>query len=201
MSYKLEKLNYNYNSLEPFFDEETMIIHHTKHHQNYINNTNNIIKETDEKLFKIPTKILINKLNFFPKEKRKKLKNNLGGHINHKIWWKGLKKNTNINIDFKKIIEKEFFSVENFKNLFTQEAINKFGSGWIWLIKNKKNKLKITSTSNQDTPLTQDEYPIIGLDIWEHAYYLKFRNDKINYIKNFWNVINWEEAFNKFIKK
>ncbi len=212
MTYLINKLNFNLEDFEPYMDKETILIHYNKHHKNYLNNTNLIINEINPNIFNIPPEQLFIKLNNI-KEKKEliiKLKNNLGGHINHEIFWKGLKINSYIDKNFKKIIEKEFFSLENFKYLFEKECLNKFGSCWVWLIKTKNNKLKITSTSNQDNPTLKKKYsdnpnyingyPLMGLDLWEHAYYLKYKNEKIKFIKSYWNLINWEEIIKRYEK-
>ncbi|CAL4320453.1 Fe-Mn family superoxide dismutase [Buchnera aphidicola] len=203
MSYFLPSLPYSYSSLEPFFDEHTMRIHHTKHHQNYINNTNIILENTTfsslsiEELISIFSEIVLDKKDI--------LKNHAGGHINHILFWKGLKKNTQLTSDLKKEIEKQFISIEKFKEKFEEVALNHFGSGWVWLV-NQNDHLSIVSTNNQDNPLMGLEIsgtygtPIICLDLWEHAYYLKYQNRRLDYIKAFWNVVDWEEASNRLQK-
>ncbi|CEN31998.1 Superoxide dismutase [Mn] [Candidatus Westeberhardia cardiocondylae] len=203
MDFKLPVLPYDYDDLEPFLDKETMKIHHTKHHQTYINNTNSA-KKNFPLLNKLNIENLVKKLNIIPEKNEKIfLQNNAGGHLNHSLFWKFLKKNTPINVTLKFEIEKNFDSINNFKNIFEKTAMNHFGSGWVWIIK-KNNKLKIISTINQNNPLMGKEisghsgYPILGLDLWEHAYYLKYQNRKIEYIKAFWNIINWEEVEKQF---
>lgn len=201
MNYVLPSLPYKYNSLEPYFDEKTMEIHHTKHHQSYITKTNMV--ELDSHLSDLPAEELITKLIQIPLNKRTFLQNNLGGHVNHSLFWKSLKINTQLNGKLKDAIINNFSNILNFQKDFEKIAMDHFGSGWIWLIKND-NKLSIVSTQNQDSPLMGkhitgiDGYPIFGLDVWEHAYYLKYQNDRLSYIKAFWNVINWEEASHRF---
>ncbi|QCI24281.1 superoxide dismutase [Mn] [Buchnera aphidicola (Muscaphis stroyani)] len=200
MSYVLPNLPYEYNALEPFFDKETMKIHHTKHHQNYVNNTNSILKKTVFSSLSIEE--LMSIFNEIELENKTALQNNAGGHINHSFFWKSLKIGTFLPEILKIEIEKKFGSIDVFKEKFERIAINHFGSGWIWLV-NQNGVLSIVSTSNQDSPLMGVKisktygYPIIGLDVWEHAYYLKYQNRRIDYVKSFWNVINWEEACNR----
>lgn len=206
MTYLLKDLDYKYSDLEPFFDKKTMEIHHTKHHQTYINNINIVIKNTQ--FDNLSTNDLINKLDKIPKDKKIFLKNNLGGHINHSIFWEILKLNTTPNGLLKTEIEKKFNSISNFKKEFEKVAMQHFGSGWVWLVI-KNNNLSIIATNNQDNPIMNisdklSGFPILGLDLWEHAYYLKHQNNKINYIKDFWSVLNWDQVlirFNTFIQK
>lgn len=203
MAYLLPSLNYNYDDLEPFFDTKTMEIHHTKHHQAYINNANLALQNTDFDNLHIEE--IIKKINDLPENKKNILKNNLGGHLNHSIFWKLLKIGTLPSKELKTAIEKNFGSVNQFKLDFEKVAMSHFGSGWTWLIKNN-NKLSIISTFNQDNPLMGASiagvfgFPILGIDLWEHAYYLKYQNNKINYIKSFWSVLNWNEALSRFLK-
>ncbi|AAO26910.1 superoxide dismutase [Buchnera aphidicola str. Bp (Baizongia pistaciae)] len=202
MTYVLPSLPYSYNSLEPFFDEKTMIIHHTRHHQAYINNTNSILNGTHYENLLIEE--LISKLNILSIENKLALQNNAGGHINHSLFWKWLKLNTILKDDFKIILEKNFKSVDFFKKQFEKIALSHFGSGWIWLIKKYDNTLRIVTTVNQNTPLMGKEIsgisgiPILGLDLWEHAYYLKYKNNRSDYVNAFWNVVNWDEVSYRF---
>ncbi|WP_295164653.1 Fe-Mn family superoxide dismutase [uncultured Buchnera sp.] len=203
MSYSLPNLSYAYNALEPFFDEETMKIHHTKHHQNYINNTNSILEKTHFSSLSIEE--LMSIFNEISLENKTALRNNAGGHINHSLFWKGLKIGTVLQGDLKSEIEKQFGSIECFKSKFEDTALKHFGSGWAWLV-NQNGVLSIVSTTNQDNPLMgklisgTSGYPIIGLDLWEHAYYLKYQNRRLDYIKSFWNIVNWDEASNRLLK-
>ncbi|QCI23743.1 superoxide dismutase [Mn] [Buchnera aphidicola (Macrosiphoniella sanborni)] len=197
MSYILPALPYSYDALEPFFDEQTMKIHHTKHHQNYINNTNTILENTTFSSLSIEE--LISILNEIILDNKNVLRNNAGGHINHSFFWKGLKIGSVLTHDFKREIEKQFGDFESFKEQFESVALNHFGSGWVWLV-NQNGILSIVSTINQDSPLMGKIIsktfgsPIIGLDLWEHAYYLKYQNRRLDYIKSFWNIVNWERA-------
>ncbi|WP_236393561.1 Fe-Mn family superoxide dismutase [Pantoea sp. Mhis] len=201
MSYSLPPLPYSYDALEPYFDKQTMELHYTKHHQAYINNANIILKNTE--FVDLPVEVLITKLFSLPEQKRNLLRNNAGGHFNHSLLWQGLKIGTILKGDLKVAIEENFGNLVNFQEEFEKIAMNRFGSGWAWLVK-KNNKLYIVSTANQDNPLMGDDitgvsgYPIFGLDIWEHAYYLKYHNRRLDYIKAFWKVLNWDEAATRF---
>ncbi|QJC33318.1 Fe-Mn family superoxide dismutase [Enterobacteriaceae endosymbiont of Donacia clavipes] len=205
MSYQLPKLLYKYSDLEPFFDTRTMKIHHTKHHQNYINNTNLILEKNNIKNIKINELLLKLDNLSIPIKQKELLRNNAGGHANHSFFWKILKKNTKPNNIILNILKDNFNNLENFKKKFEKKALNFFGSGWIWLIK-KNNLLKIITTKNQDNPIMNKinnkllDYPIIGLDLWEHAYYLKYQNQKSLYIKSFWHVLNWDRVLYLFLK-
>lgn len=186
----IESLPYEYNDLTSFIDSETMKTHYTKHYKGYVDKLNvelEKVKGKDIDLEEIITKI--SKFNT-------KVKNNGGGAFNHALFWKMLSpKKQTIKDPIKKEIEKNFGSFEKFKEKFEEESKNRFGSGWVWLILTDNNKLKIVSTSNQDNPLMNTEkergYPLLGLDVWEHAYYLKYKNKRDEYVKNFWKVVNW----------
>ena len=186
----IEKLSYDFNSLEDFIDSETMKTHYTKHYKGYVDKLNvelEKVKGKDIDLEEIITKI--SKFN-------NKVKNNGGGAFNHALFWKMLSpKKQTLDGPIKEKIKKTFGSYEKFKEKFEEEAKNRFGSGWVWLILTDQNKLKVVTTSNQDNPLMNTEkergYPLLGLDVWEHAYYLKYKNKRDEYIKNFWKVINW----------
>ncbi len=198
MSYVLPALPYAYDALEPHFDKMTMEIHHTKHHQTYVNNTNTALEAFPE-MANLDIDDLIAQLDKFPADKRTFIRNNAGGHSNHSMFWKGLKTGTTLQGDLKAAIERDFGSVEAFLAEFEKAAATRFGSGWAWLVL-KDGKLAVVSTANQDSPLMGEAisgtsgYPIIGLDVWEHAYYLKFQNRRPDYIKAFWSVVNWDEA-------
>ncbi|WJV62736.1 superoxide dismutase [Mn] [Pectobacteriaceae bacterium C52] len=203
MSYSCPPLPYAYDALEPHFDKQTMEIHHTKHHQAYVNNTNAALESCPE-FASLSVEELITKLDQVPSETKTALRNNAGGHANHCLFWKGLKLGTTLTGDLKAAIERDFGSVDAFKEKFEQAAATRFGSGWAWLILKADGKLTIASTANQDSPLMGEAisgtsgYPILALDVWEHAYYLKFQNRRPDYIKSFWNVVNWDEAAKRF---
>jgi len=198
MSYSLPSLPYAYDALEPHFDKETMEIHHTKHHQAYVNNANAALESLPE-LAKLSVEELIANLDKVPADKKVALRNNAGGHANHSLFWKGLKIGTTLQGDLKAAIERDFGSVDAFKETFEKAATTRFGSGWAWLVL-KDGKLAVVSTANQDSPLMGEAvsgvsgYPLLGLDVWEHAYYLKYQNKRPDYIKAFWAVVNWDEA-------
>jgi len=205
MSYSLPSLPYAYDALEPHFDKQTMEIHHTKHHQTYVNNANTVLEAYPE-LAKYSVEELIQDLDKVPADKRTFMRNNAGGHANHSFFWKNLKTGTPLGGDLKAAIERDFGSVEKFQEEFEKAAATRFGSGWAWLVL-KDGKLAVVSTANQDSPLMGEAvagasgFPIIGLDVWEHAYYLKYQNKRPDYIKAFWNVVNWDEAAARFAAK
>lgn len=205
MSYSLPSLPYAYDALEPHFDKQTMEIHHTKHHQTYVNNANTVLEAYPE-LAKYSVEELIQDLDKVPADKRTFMRNNAGGHANHSFFWKSLKTGTTLGGDLKAAIERDFGSVEKFQEEFEKAAATRFGSGWAWLVL-KDGKLAVVSTANQDSPLMGEAvagasgFPIIGLDVWEHAYYLKYQNKRPDYIKAFWNVVNWDEAAARFAAK
>ena len=205
MSYSLPSLPYAYDALEPHFDKQTMEIHHTKHHQTYVNNANTVLEAYPE-LAKYSVEELIQDLDKVPADKRTFMRNNAGGHANHSFFWKNLKTGTTLGGELKAAIERDFGSVEKFQEEFEKAAATRFGSGWAWLVL-KDGKLAVVSTANQDSPLMGEAaagasgFPIIGLDVWEHAYYLKYQNKRPDYIKAFWNVVNWDEAAARFAAK
>lgn len=205
MAYTLPELGYAYDALEPHFDAQTMEIHHSKHHQTYVNNANAALETLPEFTDLCPGQ-LITKLVEVPADKRTAIRNNVGGHVNHSLFWKGLKTGTTLQGPLKDAIERDFGSVESFQAEFEKVAATRFGSGWAWLVLNQ-GKLEVVSTANQDSPLMGKEiagcegFPILVLDVWEHAYYLKFQNRRPDYIKAFWNVVNWDAAAERFEKK
>lgn len=204
MTFVLPSLPYPYSDLEPFIDEKTMRIHHTKHHQTYIDNSNSALVDLPE-FNSLPMMNLIRQLDSLPESKKNVLRNNLGGHVNHSFFWKMLKCGTVLQGLLKNAIENSFYSVYDFKKEFEKVAMSRFGSGWVWLVK-QNDALKIVSTANQDNPLMgisisgTNGYPILGLDVWEHAYYLKYQNRRLDYIQAFWNVVNWDEVSSCFIQ-
>ena len=202
MAYQLPALPYAYDALEPHFDAQTMEIHHSKHHQAYVNNANAVLANLPE-WEKLSAEELIARLAELPENVRTPLRNNAGGHANHSLFWQILKTGTTLQGKLKAAIERDFGSVEAFQTEFEKAAATRFGSGWAWLVY-EDGKLKVVSTANQDSPLMGQAvsgasgYPIIGLDVWEHAYYLKFQNRRPDYIKAFWQVVNWDEAARRF---
>ncbi|MEI7255421.1 superoxide dismutase [Mn] [Dickeya dadantii] len=203
MSYSLPSLPYAYDALEPHFDKQTMEIHHSKHHQAYVNNANAALESLPE-FAGLSAEELITKLDQLPADKKGPLRNNAGGHANHSLFWKGLKLGTTLTGELKAAIERDFGSVDAFKEKFEQAAATRFGSGWAWLVLKDDGKLAVVSTANQDSPLMGEAisgasgYPIVALDVWEHAYYLKYQNRRPDYIKAFWSVVNWDEAAKRF---
>ena len=200
MKHLLPKLNYSYNALEPFIDELTMTIHHTKHHQAYVDNLNAALDKHPE-LYELSLEELLQKLDTLPSDIQTAVKNNGGGHYNHSLFWSLLKVNNGEKPQGELLdeIEKAFGSFENFKDLFSNAAKTRFGSGWAWLVVNKNGRLEVVSTPNQDPVLSMGR-PILGLDVWEHAYYLKYQNRRPDYINAFFNVINWKVVENLFKK-
>lgn len=199
MAYSLPALAYSYNALEPHIDARTMEIHHTKHHQAYINNVNTAIAGTD--LEKKSVEDLISNLSAVPDDKRGAVRNNGGGHANHTLFWSVMAPNaggTPIG-DLGAAINGVWGSFDKFKEEFAKAATTRFGSGWAWLVV-KQGKLVIGSTANQDSPIMGDAIagisgtPILGLDVWEHAYYLNYQNRRPDYVTAFWNVVNWNEV-------
>ena len=192
MKYTLPKLGYAYDALEPAIDARTMEIHHTKHHNGYVNNLNAALEKHPE--FNLPLNEMLLDLNKVPEDIRTAVRNNGGGHYNHTLFWEILTPG-GANKPSGKLLEainKAFGSYENFKKLFASAAATRFGSGWAWLLKTDKG-LVITSTPNQDTPLSEGK-PILALDVWEHAYYLKYQNRRPEYIDAFFSVINWDKV-------
>jgi len=197
-NFELPKLGYDYNALEPYIDSLTMEIHHSKHHAAYVNNLNKAVEGTE--LAKLSLNELLTNASKHPVAVR----NNGGGHYNHTMFWEILKVNNNGKPSGKlaSAIDSEFGSFDEFKKKFSDAATGRFGSGWAWLVKKPDGKLAVTSTPNQDNPLMDvadvKGFPVLGLDVWEHAYYLKYQNKRPDYIANFWNVINWDEVNKRF---
>ena len=188
---ELPKLGYEYNALEPHIDEQTMITHHSKHHQAYTDNLNKTIENTDLKN-KEPEEIIRN-LKEIPENIRNAVRNNGGGYINHKLFWRILKKDVEFKGEIAEAIKTKFGSYEKFKEEFSNAALTQFGSGWAWLVVNN-GELEIVKTSNQDSPITDGKTPILCMDVWEHAYYLKYQNKRPEYTENFFKVINWAKV-------
>ena len=199
MAYTLPPLGYPYNALEPHIDARTMEIHHTKHHQAYINNVNNAIKGKAD-LESKPVEALIANINALPEDIRNVVRNNGGGHANHTFFWTiiGPKAGGQPQGKVAAAIDQAFGSFDAFKEKFAQAATTRFGSGWAWLSIAKDGKLEISSTPNQDSPLMEGKTPILGIDVWEHAYYLHYQNRRPDYIAAFWNVVNWQEVEKRF---
>jgi superoxide dismutase, Fe-Mn family len=202
MTHELPGLPFSFHELEPYIDKETMQIHHDKHHQGYVDKLNNALEKNKE-LKEKTAEELISNLNEIPEEIRTPVRNNGGGHVNHSFFWKILrvgKEDNAPNPESKiaKAITESFGSLEDFKTKFSEVAATRFGSGWAWLVQNADGKLEVTSTPNQDSPLSEGKKPIIGLDVWEHAYYLKYQNKRPDYIEAFWSILNWEQVEKNF---
>lgn len=198
MKHALPALPYAYNALEPFFDEQTMKIHHTKHHQTYVDKLNSAL-EGYENLQKLGAEELLKDLNAIPENIRTAVENHGGGHANHSFFWPLLRKEVDFGGEIADAIKAKFGDYDDFKEKFSSAAALLFGSGWTWLVLNG-GELEIMTTPNQDSPLSQGRIPILGLDVWEHAYYLKYQNRRPDYINAFFNIINWEQV-NEHFKK
>ena len=196
MKHELPKLPYAYNALEPYMDELTVKIHHDKHHQTYVDKLNAAL-EPFAGLQKLSVEELLKDLNKIPEAGRTAIKNHGGGVLNHTQFWEILKKDVPITKTMNDAIIKSFGSFDNFKKQFTDSAVGRFGSGWAWLVVNN-GKLEIVSTANQDTPLSEGKTPILMIDVWEHAYYLKYQNRRAEFVENFFNIINWNEVEKKY---
>jgi superoxide dismutase, Fe-Mn family len=198
MAFELPQLPYAYDALEPHIDKETMNIHHTKHHNGYVTNLNNALQGMDALLSKSVEEVISN-LDAVPESVRTAVRNNGGGHANHSLFWKVLSPNGGglPTGELADAITKKFGSFESFKEEFAKAAATRFGSGWAWLAVNN-GELEVTSTANQDSPLMEGKTPILGLDVWEHAYYLKYQNRRPEYVTSFWNVVNWDEVSKRF---
>lgn len=191
--FKLPPLRFEYDALEPHIDAQTMEIHHTKHHQGYINKLNAAIENYPE-IQSMGIIELLQNWASLPDEIKEAVRNNGGGHHNHSLFWSILTPNpTDIPESLLQNINNSFGSLEKMKELFTQAAASRFGSGWAWLVVEDES-LKIISTPNQDSPLMDNLHPILGLDVWEHAYYLNYQNKRADYIDHFWNIVDWEQV-------
>ncbi|AQL52553.1 superoxide dismutase [Enterococcus faecalis] len=194
MTYTLPELPYAYDALEPYIDVETMHLHHDKHHNTYVTNLNAAIEKHPE-LGEKSVEDLISDMNAIPEDIRTAVRNNGGGHANHTFFWEIMAPNAGgqPNGAIKEAIDETFGSFDEMKAAFKTAATGRFGSGWAWLVVNN-GKLEITSTPNQDSPLMDGQTPVLGLDVWEHAYYLKYKNVRPDYIEAFWNVVNWDKV-------
>jgi superoxide dismutase, Fe-Mn family len=196
MEHTLPELGYSYDALEPYIDARTMEIHYTKHHQTYIDKLNAALKDHAQ-FNDFSVEQLLQKLNEVPENIRTAVRNHGGGHANHSFFWPTLKKEVSVEGPVVDAIKKQFGSFDQFKEDFSNAAALLFGSGWAWLVVNEGN-LEITATPNQDNPLSQGKRPVLGLDVWEHAYYLKYQNRRPEYIAAFFNVINWNKINEHF---
>jgi Fe-Mn family superoxide dismutase len=192
MNHKLPKMPYAYDALEPFFDAKTMEIHHTRHHQTYVDKLNAALEEHDTLQGKSPQELLAN-LETVPDSIRTAVRNHGGGHVNHSFWWPMLKKDVAFSGPAADAITAAYGGYEPFKKAFSNAAALLFGSGWTWVVLDR-GKLDIVATANQDSPISQGKLPLLGIDVWEHAYYLKYQNRRPDYIEAFFNLINWERV-------
>jgi len=202
----LPQLPYAYDALEPYISKEIMELHHDKHHAGYVKNLNEALEKFSELFGKSAEELLMN-LNTVPEAIRMAVRNNAGGHVNHSMFWEIMKPGgggepTGALLEE---IKKTFGSFEEFQNTFNEAGAKRFGSGWVWLVRTHSTgsgqaKLEILSTANQDNPMSDGHYPIMGNDVWEHAYYLQYKNVRPDYLKAWWNVVNWQEVEKRFNK-
>lgn len=193
MVYQLPELPYSYGDLDPLIDEQTMHLHHDKHHATYISNLNAALAKSPETADR-PLFDLMRDLESVPEEIRTAVRNNGGGHLNHTLYWQWLSPDQDQEIpsELAKEISQTFDSVDHFKKEFINAGLTRFGSGWAWLVLNEQHQLQVVSTANQDNPLSEGLMPILGVDVWEHAYYLNYQNRRPDYLGAFWHLINWE---------
>ena len=200
MTFELPTLPYSYNALEPYIDTETMHLHHDKHHATYVNNLNAALQS--HPFVNLPVEEVVRRINEVPENVRTAVRNNGGGHVNHTMFWEimipgGSKTPAG---ELATAINAKFGSLEAFKTTFNDAGVKRFGSGWAWLILNKNGELEVTSTANQDSPFMEGTFPVLGNDVWEHAYYLKYQNRRPDYLNAWWNVVNWDEVAKRYIR-
>ncbi len=195
MAYEVPPLPYAYNALEPYIDDATMHLHHDKHHAAYVTNLNAAVAKHPG-LEKKTAEELIRNLSAVPEDIRTAVRNNGGGHVNHAMFWQimGPSKGGKPSGAIGDAINKTFAGFDKFQEAFEKAGLGQFGSGWAWLVRTKSGEFKVTSTPNQDNPMSAGDFPILGNDVWEHAYYLKYQNRRGDYLKAWWNVINWDEV-------
>lgn len=197
VNFKLPELPYSYDALEPFIDKQTMEIHHTKHHATYVEKLNDALEKHPE-IAEKPLEDLLKNLNDVPDDIRGAVRNHGGGHFNHSVFWKWMtpppvsRSNSGPTGKLVTQITESFGDFFKFKEQFTSAAVTLFGSGWAWLVRDGVGKLFVMTTQNQDNPISKGFIPLLGLDVWEHAYYLKYQNKRVDYINAWWNVVNWE---------
>ena len=194
MAFELSPLPYNYDALEPYIDTQTMQLHHDMHHQAYVNNLNTAVGKHTE-LESKSLEDLVREINSIPEDVRTAVRNNGGGHVNHTMFWQIMGPNAGGEPSgaIAQVISDNFGDFESFKQQFNDAGTKQFGSGWVWLVRTSGGKYEITSTPNQDSPMTGGDFPIMGNDVWEHAYYLKYQNKRAEYLKQWWNVVKWDE--------
>jgi Fe-Mn family superoxide dismutase len=199
MAFEVPPLPYEYTALEPYIDEQTMHLHHDKHHQAYVTNLNAAIEKHPELASKTVEELVKN-INSIPEDIRTAVRNNGGGHVNHTMFWEimkpgGAKEPTGA---LATAINDTFGSLDALKAAINDAGLKRFGSGWTWLVKAADGKLQVISTANQDSPLMDGATPLLGNDVWEHAYYLKYQNRRADYLAAWWNVVNWDEVAKRF---
>ena len=199
MAYEVPQLPYDYSALEPYIDTQTMQLHHDKHHAAYVNNLNAALQNNSE-FASLPIDELVRRLNEVPENIRTAVRNNGGGHANHSMFWKIMTPNGGGEPtgELASAIQQAFGSFDAFKAAFNDAGAKRFGSGWAWLVLDRNGKLQVMSTANQDSPLTEGLYPVMGNDVWEHAYYLKYQNRRPEYLNAWWNVVNWNEIAGRY---
>ncbi|WP_139737652.1 superoxide dismutase [Aeromonas caviae] len=200
MSHTLPALPYAYDALEPHIDAKTMEIHHSRHHQTYVTNLNAALAGLPE-LAALPLEALLARLDSLPAQVQGAVRNHGGGHANHSLFWQVMSPQGGGEPDgeLAAAMERDLGGLEAFKQAFTQAALSRFGSGWAWLVVDGRGKLQVVSSANQDSPLMEGLTPILGLDVWEHAYYLKYQNKRPDYIAAFYNVIDWDEVARRYV--
>lgn len=198
MAFELPPLPYAYDALEPYIDVQTMQLHHDKHHATYVTNLNNALKGHDFE--NLPVEQVIRRLSEVPESARTAVRNNGGGHLNHSMFWQIMKPNGGGEPTgaLASAITSTFGSFDAFKTAFNDAGVKRFGSGWAWLVADSSGKLQVVSTANQDSPLIDGSYPVMGNDVWEHAYYLKYQNRRPEYLGAWWNVVNWDEVAKRY---
>ncbi len=201
MAFEVPPLPYGYDALEPYIDKETMQLHHDKHHAAYVNNLNAALKDQAQ-FASMDVDELMRHINDVPESIRTAVRNNGGGHSNHSMFWQIMGPNAGGSPtgDLASAINSTFGSFDAFKAAFNDAGAKRFGSGWAWLILDQSGKLQVISTANQDSPLMDGNYPIMGNDVWEHAYYLKYQNRRPDYLAAWWNVVNWDEVAKRYAK-
>jgi superoxide dismutase, Fe-Mn family len=199
MIYELPPLPYDYTALEPYIDEQTMHLHHDKHHNAYVTNLNNALKDRSGHP-DVSAEEMVSRLGELPEAIRAAVRNNGGGHVNHTMFWQIMKPNGGGEPTgaLASAIQSAFGSFDALKAAFNDAGVKRFGSGWTWLVLDKSGKLSVTSTANQDNPITDGLYPVMGNDVWEHAYYLKYQNRRPDYLAAWWNVVNWDEIARRY---
>ena len=200
MSHTLPALPYAYDALEPHIDAKTMEIHHSRHHQTYVTNLNAALADLPE-LAALPLEALLARIDSLPAQVQGSVRNHGGGHANHSLFWQVMSPQGGGEPDgeLAAAIERDLGGLEAFRQAFTQAALSRFGSGWAWLVVDGSGKLQVVSSANQDSPLMEGLTPILGLDVWEHAYYLKYQNKRPDYIAAFYNVIDWDEVARRYV--